>query len=89
MAGTQADRSHALFRALVSCQTPVVDSQLNDAAGQLSHVGPGCFTTLHAAVLGGCAGALPGLVARGRRWTPRWRRMAGMHHCWSFWTAYK
>ena len=31
----------------------------------MSRVGPGCFTTLHAAVPGGCAGALPGLVAAG------------------------
>ena len=34
-------------------------------AGQLIQVGPSGFTTLHAAVLGGCADTLPALVAAG------------------------
>ena len=37
----------------------------SSSASRLSHKGPARFSTLHAAVLGGCVGALPALAAAG------------------------
>ena len=55
---------HALFEALLTGDSARAHSLLQgSAAGQLSHVHG--FTTLHAAVLGGCADELPALAAAG------------------------
>jgi hypothetical protein len=57
---------HALFKELLSeAGGPVVVRRLlSSTSGQLTHAGPAGFTTLHAAVVGGWAGALPGLAAQ-------------------------
>ena len=44
----------------------------SSSAAHLSHTGPASFTTLHAAVVGGCTAALPALVAAGVPLDPAW-----------------
>ena len=57
---------HALFEALLSGNAAKAHRLLQGrTAGQPSHTGPCGITTLHAALVGGCADALPALVAAG------------------------
>ena len=61
-----ASGPNALFAALLSGGTAEALSLLESRpASELSHIGPSGFTTLHAAVAGGCPEALPALVAAG------------------------
>ena len=60
--------SAALFEALLGGDDSLASSLLAASSSrrdQVSHVGPLGFTSLHAAVAGGCAGALPALAAAG------------------------
>jgi hypothetical protein len=61
-----AQSSHSLLEALVHRDTRQAHRLLQSSTvGPGSHAGPCGFTTLHAAVLGRCAAALPALVAAG------------------------
>jgi hypothetical protein len=56
----------ALFEALLAGnEAKALRLLRSSAAERLSHAGPAGFSTLHAAAVGRCAGALPALVAAG------------------------
>jgi hypothetical protein len=57
---------NALFKALLSGRGARARRLLeSSSADQLTHTGPAGFTSLHAALVGGCAAVLPALVAAG------------------------
>ena len=73
MATPTAAKRNALFSALLAGDEPRACELLQSgAAPQLRHRGPAGFTSLHAAVVGGCAGALLALVRQVRRWAHAW-----------------
>jgi hypothetical protein len=66
MAAHPAAGPPSLFEALFVGDNAKVHGLLQSSdPGQLSHTRPCGFTTLHAALVGGCAAALPVLVAAG------------------------
>lgn len=71
---------HLLFTALLTRNCAwAAQLLLGSQAQQLSHEGPAGFSSLHAAVVGGCSDQLLALVAAGRSWPclspclPKWQ----------------
>jgi hypothetical protein len=60
-----AAAGHALFEALLAGDAARAQSLLHRSTNQAIHTGTCGFTSLHAAVVGGCADAPPALVAAG------------------------